>query len=254
MDRGATGTWADDANTKRVTFAPVNVRYVRLTGFTEAGNRGSWTSVAELNLLGPDPALGAVTTASRTGWTATASDAQGGNGAANVLDGSLLHPVAQPVEPVVGAAPLDPDRPGIGPDDRRVYYLPRDPATGGNGRIGQYRIETSTNATTWATVATGRWADYAATKRLTFTPVSGRSRAKSTGLTEACGNRGPWMSAAEINLLVPASAPPVTVVPGRGSSTRWPAPVGRPPPRRSTTIAIQALLQVRCPAPSPPDR
>ena len=98
--------------------------------------------------------------------------------------------------------------------------MPRDPATGGNGRIGQYRIETSTNATTWTIVATGRWADDAATKRATFAPVSARY-VRLTGLTEA-GNRGPWTSAAEINLLVPASAPPVTTVPGVGR----PQPVG----------------------------
>ena len=36
-----------------MTFAAVSARYVRLTATTEAGNRGPWSSAAEINLLGP---------------------------------------------------------------------------------------------------------------------------------------------------------------------------------------------------------
>jgi galactose oxidase len=52
----ATGTWADSKAAKTATFAGAPARYVRLTGLTEAGGRGQWTSAAEINVLGPDPA------------------------------------------------------------------------------------------------------------------------------------------------------------------------------------------------------
>lgn len=46
----ATGTWLDDASMKQTGFASQNVRYVRLTATSEAGNRGPWTSASELNV------------------------------------------------------------------------------------------------------------------------------------------------------------------------------------------------------------
>ena len=45
------GTWRDDASTKVSVFEATNARYVRLTATTEAGGRGPWTSVAELNIF-----------------------------------------------------------------------------------------------------------------------------------------------------------------------------------------------------------
>jgi galactose oxidase len=48
----ASGTWADNNQAKTVTFPPVQARYIRLTAETEAGNRGQWTSAAELNVIG----------------------------------------------------------------------------------------------------------------------------------------------------------------------------------------------------------
>ena len=48
----ARGTWADTSAEKSVTFAAVTARYVRLTATTEAGNRGPWSSAAEINLVG----------------------------------------------------------------------------------------------------------------------------------------------------------------------------------------------------------
>ena len=44
------GTWRDDASTKTSIFEATNARYVRLTSLTEAGGRGPWTSIAELNV------------------------------------------------------------------------------------------------------------------------------------------------------------------------------------------------------------
>jgi galactose oxidase len=71
----ASGTWADNADEKTAAFTPTTARYVRLTASTEAGNRGPWTSAAEINLLGvqpkPESASGPLP---RDGWLASASD------------------------------------------------------------------------------------------------------------------------------------------------------------------------------------
>ncbi|MFF9850663.1 discoidin domain-containing protein [Streptomyces litmocidini] len=55
----ATGTWRDDDTVKTATFNSTrSVRYVRLTVTREAGDRGPWTSAAEIRLSGPaDPAV-----------------------------------------------------------------------------------------------------------------------------------------------------------------------------------------------------
>ncbi|MFK0195205.1 phosphocholine-specific phospholipase C [Kitasatospora sp. NPDC090308] len=50
----ATGTWADDALPKRVDFTARTARHVRLRALSEAGNRGPWTSAAEIRVLGTD--------------------------------------------------------------------------------------------------------------------------------------------------------------------------------------------------------
>lgn len=44
-------TYADTKTLKTETFAAVNARYVRIIAYTEAGNRGPWTSAAELGVL-----------------------------------------------------------------------------------------------------------------------------------------------------------------------------------------------------------
>jgi hypothetical protein len=48
----ATGTWPDSAGVKSATFTGTGARFVRLTALSEAGNRGPWTSIAEVNLTG----------------------------------------------------------------------------------------------------------------------------------------------------------------------------------------------------------
>jgi hypothetical protein len=47
----ANGTWVDDQSTKVVSFTARTIRYFRLTGFTEAGNRGAWYVVYELSFF-----------------------------------------------------------------------------------------------------------------------------------------------------------------------------------------------------------
>lgn len=52
----ATGTFADSATEKTVPFTAKTGRYLRLRALTEAGNRGPWTSAAEISATGtPTP-------------------------------------------------------------------------------------------------------------------------------------------------------------------------------------------------------
>jgi alpha-glucosidase (family GH31 glycosyl hydrolase) len=48
----ATGTFADSATEKILSFTPTAGRYLRLRAITEAGNRGPWTSCAEISVTG----------------------------------------------------------------------------------------------------------------------------------------------------------------------------------------------------------
>ena len=48
----ALGTYLDDNSQKITSFETQPARYVRLTALTEAGNRGPWTSAAEINVYG----------------------------------------------------------------------------------------------------------------------------------------------------------------------------------------------------------
>jgi len=51
--------WPDDKTVKYSSFAaPVAARFVRLTALTEAGGRGPWSSMAEIELLTPAPSAG----------------------------------------------------------------------------------------------------------------------------------------------------------------------------------------------------
>jgi galactose oxidase len=215
----AAGTFADTQVTQTVTFGSQLARYVRFTALSEAGNRGQWSSAAEVNLLGrANPTL------SRTGWTATADSeetARQNGRAGNVLDGNattLWHTVwsKTPLPPLPHTITLDMKKvASVG----GLSYLPR-PAASPNGRVGRYRISTSTNGTTWTDqISNGAFADNPALQTAVFPPVDTRY-VRLTVLSEA-GNRGPWSSAAEINLLGPSGS----VVPQRGTFS---APVGFP--------------------------
>ena len=48
----AFGTWLDDQSLKVSAFETVPARYVRIVALTEAGNRGPWTSAAEIEVYG----------------------------------------------------------------------------------------------------------------------------------------------------------------------------------------------------------
>ena len=47
----AKGTYLDDSSLKTTPFTTIPARYVRIIAQTEAGNRGAWTSAAEINVL-----------------------------------------------------------------------------------------------------------------------------------------------------------------------------------------------------------
>ena len=51
----ATGSFQDSATEKPVRFPAATARYVRLTAVSEAGNRGPWSSAAEIQVLGVNP-------------------------------------------------------------------------------------------------------------------------------------------------------------------------------------------------------
>jgi len=212
------GTWADDKSAKQATFSSVSARYVRLTASTEAGNRGPWTSAAEIGLVGGNPPTGPAL--SRTGWTATAdSVAYAKYAAANVLDGNgttIWHTA------FTGTVPPLPHSVTIDMQGMQLVsglsYLPRQDGSL-NGTIGRYAIYVSSDGSTWGSpVASGTWANDRTPKAAVFSPVSARF-VRLTALTES-GNRGPWTSAAEINIHGPA--------PTAASGGAWGAPIGFP--------------------------
>ncbi|MFJ6755598.1 discoidin domain-containing protein [Streptomyces sp. NPDC091273] len=148
----------------------------------------------------------------RTGWTATASDEEttGENGrAANVLDGNIntiWHSKwSGTATPLPHTLTIDMRQTSV---VSALVYRPR--ANGPNGRIGEYGISLSTDGRAWGTpVATGTLADDAGTKTLGFAPQGARFL-RLTALTEA-GGRGPWSSAAEIDVLGDPGTPAATV-------------------------------------------
>ena len=56
FDPVAYGTFIDDKTLKTTTIVPTNVRYVIMQTLTEAGNRGNWTSAAEIYVFTADQA------------------------------------------------------------------------------------------------------------------------------------------------------------------------------------------------------
>ena len=51
----ASGTWIDDATLKTTIFTPTAAQYMRIVASTEAGNRGPWSSCAEINIYTAEP-------------------------------------------------------------------------------------------------------------------------------------------------------------------------------------------------------
>jgi galactose oxidase len=195
------GTWADTAAMKYAEWTPTTARYWRLIAFTEAGNRGPWTSAAELNLLDGANSLANFVVTVDSQETISAN-----NAAIEALDGdptTLWH-----TQYTNGAAPF----PHYFTIDMRtnlpvkaLQYLPRQDG-GANGNIGQHVIDVSTDGNTWTTVATGSFPDNQDVKLVIFQETVCRY-VRLTAMSEA-GNRGTWSSAAEITLTYDASYVP----------------------------------------------
>ncbi|GAA1558958.1 discoidin domain-containing protein [Streptomyces globosus] len=148
----------------------------------------------------------------RAGWTAAASDEEtaGENGrAANVLDGNaatIWHSRwSGTPAPLPHGITVDMHRTAV---VSGLVYRPR--GDGGNGRVGEYAVSLSADGRDWGSpVATGTLADDGGAKTLGFAPQGARF-VRLTALTEA-GGRGPWTSAAEIDLLGDPGTPAATV-------------------------------------------
>ena len=142
----------------------------------------------------------------RTGWTVTTDSFQPGNEPARVLDGdttTFWHSAYSPVN-----VPLPHN---ITINMQKLYYvnglsyLPRQDGNS-NGNIGQHKIQLSTDGVNWGTpVAFGTYLDDNSLKKTLFTTAPAQY-VRLIALTEA-GGRGPWTSAAEINVF---SAPSYT--------------------------------------------
>ncbi|KAI4276113.1 MAG: hypothetical protein L6R35_006231 [Caloplaca aegaea] len=139
----------------------------------------------------------------RTGWTVTADNFQPGNEATKVLDGnteSIWHTQYSPTNAALPHA--------ITIDMKKIInvngltYLPRQDASL-NGNIGQHKIELSSDSSTWTTLAFGTYYDDRSLKTTPFTTTPARY-VRLIAQTEA-GGRGPWTSAAEINILSAAA-------------------------------------------------
>lgn len=195
----ASGTYLNDKSLKQSFFASKPARYVRLTAQSEAQGKGNpWSSAADIKIFsGPDPTL------PRDKWTVSVDSAEPPplfHSATNAVDGSTTTYWHTQYS---GSSPGFPHTFTI--DQGAVVavsgltYLPRPPSTGSNGRIGSYNIQYSSDGVTWSPATSGSWPDNADSKLAEFGPISARYF-RLTALSEA-GNRGPWSSASEINLL-----------------------------------------------------
>ncbi|WP_030440774.1 discoidin domain-containing protein [Actinoplanes subtropicus] len=195
----ATGTFADDDTVKTITIGTTVTRYVRLTVLSEAGDRVTWTSAAEINLLGgTDPAL------PRTGWTVAADSqetAKQSGAAINAIDGNtatMWHSAwsSTPPTPLPHTFTIDMHKNNL---VSGLSYLPRQDASN-NGDIGSYTVQTSVDGVSWAPQSvSGKFADKKLAQTITF-PSQIARYVRLTAISEA-GGRGPWSSAAEINVL-----------------------------------------------------
>jgi galactose oxidase len=135
----------------------------------------------------------------RTAWTASADSEQSvSNAAAAAIDGNMLtiwhtafHPLAVPLPHWIA---IDMQQPQT---ISAVVYQPR--PGGGKGTIGKYEVAVSVDGVYYMKVANGAWTDGKDSRTATFPEVVARF-VKLTALSEA-GYRGPFASAAEINVM-----------------------------------------------------
>ncbi|MCE7981119.1 MAG: hypothetical protein DYG89_08005 [Caldilinea sp. CFX5] len=159
------------------TLSPLNqagqwisgYRYVRLQALSEAGNRGPWTSMAELNVLdGNGQPL------AQNQWRLLYADSENPDSpATNAFDGNpatLWHTMWW------STPPAHPHEIQIDLGGRYTLsgftYLPRQ--SGYNGRIGNYRFYVSSDGVDWVQVVSGTFPDNANLQRVNFTTPPSR--------------------------------------------------------------------------------
>ena len=146
-------------------------------------------------------------TISQSGWTDVVDSFEPGNGGYLAIDGNpntFWHTEWTPVE-----VPLPHT---ITINLQAVYnvdgltYLPRQDGLS-NGNIGQHQIFTSTDGVNFVMVAYGTFYDDATLKSVSWETLPAQY-VQIHAITEA-GNRGPWTSAAEINVYEAGSYDPL---------------------------------------------
>ena len=154
----------------------------------------------------------------RAGWTVIADSSQAGNAATNILDGAtntFWHSEYKP--------DLKPLPHSITIDMKQIFqvnsltYLPRQDGSR-NGNIGRHTIQLSTDGQNFGPpVAIGTYLDDSVLKTTIFSTAAARY-VKLTALTEA-GGRGPWTTAAEINVFSSTNPTPPPAGVGQWSPT-----------------------------------
>ena len=142
----------------------------------------------------------------RTGWSITADSQQPGNEATKALDGnsgSIWHSAYSPTNvPLPHSVTIDMK---TARNVQGITYLPRQDGNS-NGNWGRHNIQLSSDGSSFTTVAYGTYLDDKSLKSTVIEPKSARY-VRIVISTEA-GGRGPWSSAAEINVLSAASSTP----------------------------------------------
>lgn len=208
----AFGTWGDDPTLKVAAFETVPARYIRIQAITEAGDRGPWTSAADINVYAA--ILGSPL--SRTSWTATCDSYQPGFECSNAITdtGGIWHTEYDPINvPLPHTITIDMKSTF---SINTLRYQPRQDGSF-NGNIGQYQVLTSNDGTNFGTVASGTWVDDSSEKTAAFSTIAARY-VRLRALTEA-GNRGPWTSAGAINIYIPGTYTPPPTGLGRWGPT-----------------------------------
>ena len=141
----ASGEFEDTKTTKSVPLDVAEASFVMLVALSEAGNRGPWSSAAEVSLAGeavtatppPPPPPISGTLLSQADWTVTADSQESLNTAARAIDGdadTFWHTQYKTVKPphphrltidLGGSFSLS-----------ELRYTPRQ-TTGSNGNIGR---------------------------------------------------------------------------------------------------------------------
>ena len=209
-DPVVSGTWNDDPRQKSAVFPSVRARFVRLDR-ADGGRRSRTMVVRSRDRHHRGPPAGPPLP--RTGWTVVASDASPSYPAQNVLDGNgttIWHTRFGAVTtPLPHTLTVDLGAPTT---VTGLRYLPRQD-TSPNGTIGRYAVSVSTDG------PPGERRSHKARGPTTRPPKTAGFAAATaryvrlTALSEA-GSRGPWTSAAEIDVL---GAPPAPASGGCGA-------------------------------------